>query len=105
MHESPISPGEATILQAIASLQNDLAEVRHALGELQASSNGDHVSKRWYSTAEVAKLMHVTRHTVTVRWCASGRIDAEKDANGRYRIPAETVRQLLRGEGPDHHGN
>ena len=109
-----LSSAEATILQSLILMQADLREVKRQLADLrqlvglneQFAQLRDSIAeivvqKDFYSTREVADLMGVTQHTVQVRWCAEGRIEAEKDpATGHWRIPGHEYERLRRGGKP-----
>lgn len=56
--------------------------------------------KRWYTPAEVAERVGVSRQTV-VKWIERGELDAELTQGGHHRIPASaftTRRQLDRAD-------
>jgi len=105
---------EATILQALNQVQRELGDVKRQLGdlrhlvgladqfaELRESVHLITVQKDFYSTREIAELMGVTQHTVQVRWCADGRIEADKDpATRQWRIPGHEYERLRRGGKP-----
>ncbi len=109
------SSAEATILQSLVELQQQLSEIqplianlhyledlKDELSDLRDSVESLTVQKDFYSTRELAQVMGVTQHTVQVRWCAEGRIDCEKDpATGRWRIPGSEYDRLRRGGKPD----
>ena len=111
---SGFTSAEATILQALIQMQQELGEVKQELfhlrqlvglpdqfAELQESVDAITVQKDFYSTREVAELMGVSQHTVQVRWCADARIEAEKDpATGHWRIPGHEYDRLRRGGKP-----
>ena len=111
---SGFTSAEATILQTLIQMQGELVEVKQELAhlrqlvelpeqfaELRESVDAITVQKDFYSTREVADLMGVTQHTVQVRWCAEGRIEAEKDpATGHWRIPGHEYDRLRRGGKP-----
>ena len=111
---SGFTSAEATILQALIQMQQELGEVKQELvhlrqlvglpdqfAELRESVDAITVQKDFYSTREVAELMGVTQHTVQVRWCADARIEAEKDpATGHWRIPGHEYDRLRRGGKP-----
>ena len=52
--------------------------------------------KRWYTPAEVAERVGVSRQTV-VKWIERGELDAELTPGGHHRIPASafTTRQRV----------
>ena len=78
-----------------------MVELPDQFAELRESVDAITVQKDFYSTREVAELMGVTQHTVQVRWCAEGRIEAEKDpTTGRWRIPGHEYDRLRRGGKP-----
>ena len=105
---------EASVLQSLLELQKQMAEVNNRLAsleplsdlpervaELQESLDAMTQQKDWYSTAEVSTLTGKTQHTIQVRWCAEGRIEAEKDpATGHWRIPGHEYERLRRGGKP-----
>ena len=111
---SGFTSAEATILQALIQMQQELGEVKQELthlrqleglpdqfAELRESVDAITVQKDFYTTREVAELMGVTQHTVQVRWCAEGRIEAEKDpVTGHWRIPGHEYDRLRRGGKP-----
>ena len=115
------SSAEATILQNLIEQQHQLVAVQKQLGEVQErlsplahlpelkddvaelreAVDAMTVQKDFYSTREIAELMGVTQHTVQVRWCADGRIEADKDpATGHWRIPGHEYERLRRGAKP-----
>ena len=115
------SSAEATILQNLIEQQHQLVAVQKQLGEVQErlsplahlpeikddvaelreAVDAMTVQKDFYSTREIAELMGVTQHTVQVRWCADGRIEADKDpATGHWRIPGHEYERLRRGGKP-----
>jgi excisionase family DNA binding protein len=56
--------------------------------------------KRWYTPAEVAERVGVSRQTV-VKWIERGELDAELTPGGHHRIPAAaftTRRQVDRAD-------
>ena len=111
---SGFTSAEATIIQALIQLQQETGEIKRELehlrrleglpdqfAELRESVDAITIQKDFYSTREVAELMRVTQHTVQVRWCAEGRIEAEKDpATGHWRIPGHEYERLRRGGKP-----
>ena len=80
----------------LSALRDELAEVKHAIDAIGAVTHKD-----WYSTKEVAELMGVSRHHVTVRWCNQARITCDKDPQtGQWRIPGHEYERLRRGGRP-----
>jgi len=53
------------------------------------------LTKDWYSTYEVAKLLGLSRFAVWY-WCHTGKIRAWKTPSGRYKIPREEVERILK---------
>ena len=81
--------------EELQALRRDISEMKTAIGEIAARDD----DKEWYTTTEVADAMNVTPHTVAARWCATGKIRAEKDqATGKWRIPAYEFSRLRRRE-------
>ena len=62
---------------------NNLAEV----GDVE-------LTKEWYGTHEVARLLGVSPFAVWY-WCKTGKIQAGRTPSGRYRIPRKEVERLL----------
>jgi hypothetical protein len=109
-HIGPISQFEVTtmndsntaerILTAVTKLYDRVGELESQLADMATSLPAISVDKRWYTTAEVAEAMRVSRYTVQERWYNRSRIDCSKDPQtGRWRIPVRELRRLLR-EGP-----
>jgi excisionase family DNA binding protein len=69
-----------------------------ALDELMAGGEAIYLKlrKRWYTPAEVAERVGVSRQTV-VKWIERGELDAELTPGGHHRIPASafTTRQRV----------
>ncbi len=55
--------------------------------------------KDWYTTEEVAAALDKKAFTVREHWCNRGRIECEKDENGKWRIPGHEYRRLVNGGG------
>jgi hypothetical protein len=55
--------------------------------------------KEWYTTAELAAALGKKPYTVQEKWCNAGRIECEKDRNGKWRIPGHEYRRLKNGGG------
>ena len=94
---------EAPLLQALLSMSEQLRTIRDELAEVRDAIDTMGVinTKDWYTTSDLAQLMGVSRHHVTVRWCNSGRIECEKDATtGKWRIPGSEYERLKRGGNP-----
>ncbi len=88
------------ILATVAKLHERLGELETQLATMSTNLPAISVDRRWYSTAEVAEMMRVSRYTVQERWCNRSRIECSKDSQtGRWRIPVRELRRLLR-EGP-----
>ena len=89
------------ITASLQALEHRVAELAARMEELIGSVSVATQPKEWYTTAEVAALMQVTRHTVQERWCNQGRIECEKDAStGKWRIPGYEYDRLRRGGRP-----
>jgi excisionase family DNA binding protein len=56
--------------------------------------------KRWYTPAEVAERVGVSRQTV-VKWIDRGELDAELTPGGHHRIPASAFTTRDQVEGAD----
>jgi excisionase family DNA binding protein len=56
--------------------------------------------KRWYTPAEVAERVGVSRQTV-VKWIERGELDAELTPGGHHRIPASAFTTRSRAERAD----
>jgi hypothetical protein len=54
-------------------------------------------TKEWYSTEELAKAVGKKPFTVREHWCNAGRVECEKDAAGKWRIPGHEYRRLVNG--------
>lgn len=88
------------ILATVTLLNDRVSELESQLTKISTHLPSISADRRWYTTAEVAELMRVSRYTVQERWCNRSRIDCLKDPNtGRWRIPVQEVRRLLR-DGP-----
>src|SRR5262249_7947837 len=82
----------ASIEHAVTDRLTTIEEVMYRLLENKGAE------KEWDSTAELAEAMKGSVYTVTERWWNAGRIDCEKDpATGKWRIPGEEYRRLVRG--------
>ena len=89
------------IITSLHTLERRMAELTNRIEELVGSGSVIASAKEWYTTAEVATLMQVTRHTVQERWCNQGRIECEKDpSTGKWRIPGHEYDRLRRGGRP-----
>jgi len=53
---------------------------------------------KFYTSAELAKMMGVLRETVEY-WCRKGKIKAVVTPGGHYRIPEQEVKRVLKGMG------
>src|SRR3954452_22656377 len=53
--------------------------------------------KRWYTPAEVADRVGVSRQTV-VKWIERGELDAELTPGGHHRIPAAAFKTRRQGD-------
>jgi excisionase family DNA binding protein len=73
---------------AAAGRDREVAALDSLLG---VDANGEEVvlklRKRWYTPAEVADRVGVSRQTV-VKWIERGELDAELTPGGHHRIPA-----------------
>ncbi|MFL5886441.1 MAG: excisionase family DNA-binding protein [Thermoleophilaceae bacterium] len=73
---------------AAAGREREAAAVDAVLG---VPAGGDELvlklRKRWYTPAEVAERVGVSRQTV-VKWIERGELDAELTPGGHHRIPA-----------------
>ena len=97
MNDSTISE---RILATVTQLHDRIGELESKLSDMATALPAISVDRRWYSTAEVADMMRVSRYTVQERWCNRSRIECFKDPQtGRWRIPVRELRRLLR-EGP-----
>jgi excisionase family DNA binding protein len=56
--------------------------------------------KRWYTPAEVADRVGVSRQTV-VKWIERGELDAELTPGGHHRIPASAFTTRRQGDRVD----
>jgi excisionase family DNA binding protein len=56
--------------------------------------------KRWYTPAEVAERVGVSRQTV-VKWIERGELDAELTPGGHHRIPASAFTTRRQSERAD----
>ena len=56
-------------------------------------------TKEYYSTEELATALGKKPFTVREHWCNRGRIECEKDENGRWRIPGREYQRLVNGGG------
>lgn len=90
------------LLRVILVLEQRILELCEQVADLHSVVNEVVGTKDWYTTAEVASMMNVTRHTVQERWCNAGRIECEKDpVSGKWRIPGHEFERLRRGGRPD----
>lgn len=55
------------------------------------------LKKKYYTPAEVAKRVGVSRQTI-VKWIERGELDAEMTPGGHHRIPASVFHREGRGE-------
>ena len=86
------------ITTSLYALERRIAELAARIEELVGNASAVPQPKEWYTTAEVAALMQVTRHTVQERWCNQARIECEKDpSTGKWRIPGHEYDRLRRG--------
>ena len=93
-----VSQAEAAILQTLTILERRVADLAVQVEELSSNVSEINRIKDWYSTAEVAEMMGVTRHTVQERWCNQGKVACEKDRRtGKWRIPGLEYERLRRG--------
>jgi len=77
-------------------LARQIAEtILHELRGLIASEQ----VKDWYNTEELAAALDKKSFTVREHWCNGGRIECEKDENGKWRIPGHEYRRLVNGGG------
>lgn len=87
-----------TVLQAISGLERQVVFLSSEVAELRRLLNDRKSVKDWYTTADLAAVMGVSRYTVQERWCNSGRISCEKDPEtGKWRIPGTEYERLRRG--------
>lgn len=85
----------ATLETRVEFLEKQLANLLRVNGPTQTP-----VTKKWYTTAELASAMGVTVYTVTARWCAEDRIEAVKDRQtGKWKIPRREYARLVQGGG------
>jgi hypothetical protein len=90
------------LTRAIVVLEQRILELSEQVADLHSVVSEAVGTKEWYTTAEVAAMMNVTRHTVQERWCNAGRIECEKDpTTGKWRIPGHEFERLRRGGKPD----
>jgi hypothetical protein len=54
-------------------------------------------TKEFYSTEELATALGKKPFTVREHWCNAGRIECEKDAAGKWRIPGREYLRLVNG--------
>lgn len=95
------SNGVPDLARAVFVLEQRILELCEQVAELHSVVTEAVGSKEWYTTAEVASMMNVTRHTVQERWCNAGRIECEKDAaTGKWRIPGYEYDRLRRSGRP-----
>jgi excisionase family DNA binding protein len=73
-----------------------LDELLHGAGEAVFLK----LRKRWYTPAEVAERVGVSRQTV-VKWIERGELDAELTPGGHHRIPATAFTTRRQAERAD----
>ena len=88
------------LLATVHQLLERIDHIEHQLESMSVNLPIIPVDRKYYSTAELAEMMNVSKYTVQERWCNQGRIECSKQPQTkRWRIPANEVRRLLR-EGP-----
>src|SRR2546423_1113490 len=95
-------PAEApdAVLGGLRTFGQRLTSIEQVVTEMHQMLQHQNVEKDWYTATELAQAMNVTQYTVQERWCNQGRIAAEKDPDtGKWRIPGDEFRRLVRGGG------
>ena len=88
-------------LQVLLSMNEQLHAIRKDIDDLKDTIHAMKPEKEWFTTADVASLCGVSQFTVQARWCATGRIECEKDeTTGHHRIPAHEYDRLRRSGRP-----
>ena len=96
------SQTEATIIQILPTLQQQVCELTEAVEGLHATvTEMEPAGKEFYTTSELAEVLGVSRFTVTERYCNQGRIECTKDGNGKWVIPSHEYERLRRGGRPN----
>ena len=72
---------------AAAGREREARALDSVLGETGGEELFLKLRKRWYTPAEVAHRVGVSRQTV-VKWIERGELDAELTPGGHHRIPA-----------------
>ncbi len=54
-------------------------------------------TKEFYSTEELAEALGKKPFTIRENWCNRGKIECDKDASGKWRIPGSEYRRLVNG--------
>src|SRR5437764_8635984 len=86
---------------AAAGREREAAALDAVLGEAgDAEEQFLKLRKRWYTPAEVAERVGVSRQTV-VKWIERGELDAELTPGGHHRIPASAFTSRRQGDRAD----
>jgi hypothetical protein len=87
---------EALQTQDIAALAKQLGQ--QILDEIRALI-ANQQTKEYYTTEELATALDKKPFTIREHWCNAGRIECEKEENGKWRIPGHEYRRLVNGGG------
>ena len=85
------------LFETLLGLSQRLNAVETTLNKIEQLLSSQRLQKEWYSTTELAEALGKSQFTVTVRYCAEGRIVCEKDEAGKWRIPGHEYRRLVEG--------
>lgn len=83
--------------QAAAAPSTTTAPATPAAQRKNAAKTYLKLKKKYYTPAEVAKRVGVSRQTI-VKWIERGELEAEMTAGGHHRIPASVFHREGRGE-------
>jgi excisionase family DNA binding protein len=83
----------------VAALDELLADMGETV-DVATDSVYLQLRKRWYTPAEVAERVGVSRQTV-VKWIERGELDADVTPGGHHRIPASAFTTRRRGARAD----
>ncbi|MCW2922953.1 MAG: Helix-turn-helix domain [Thermoleophilia bacterium] len=92
--EPTVGQGSAT---GGARQVESLAAPRAASGTSKAPKTYLKLKKKYYTPAEVARRVGVSRQTI-VKWIERGELEAELTPGGHHRIPASVFHREGRGE-------
>jgi response regulator of citrate/malate metabolism len=81
----------------VSAFAKDIAkQILQELRTLIASEQ----TKDFYTTDELAEALGKSAFTIREHWCNARRIECEKDAAGKWKIPGREYRRLVNGGEP-----